>query len=1464
MVIGATIVLGAPLAQATSFGNPAAVYTAGGISVNGVYYARSGSTLTLTVNTDSAARCVNVEGVPNQSSDTAKTVWTFAVPLAATSTADGVVTKSVTIGEQYNNEISKTCTGNTKVTTSVSYVLDNTGPSVTAALSPQPNAAGWNNAAVAVAWTANDGTGIGGAVVTGNTTVSSDSDGQNVSGYAVDALGNRGPTSTVVVRRDTVTPTITGTRTPAANQAGWNNTDVTVAFTCADALSQVKSCPPATVLGGSGAGQSVGGTAVDNADNTATATVSGISIDKNAPSVTASATVPGGGQGGTPYQPGTWTNQNVTVAFACADQLSGVASCSQPVTLDGEGADQAATGSGTDNAGNTASTGLGDVDIDKTAPNTTATAPVTAWNNTDVAVSLAAADALSGVRGTFFMVDGGPVQAGTAAAFSAEGTHTLGFWSVDNAGNIEDTKTVTIRIDRTPPTISHTASPAPNPNGWANADVTVTFSCGDGDGSGTASGVASCGPDRTVPTEGRDQLVTGTAVDNAGNTATDPATVSIDKTAPTITPSVSSAATPTADGWYNADITVSFECADDLSGVDSCTAPRTLGEGSDQAAAGTAVDAAGNTATAGVSGINVDKTPPALTGTPSTSGWSSGDVTVAWTCTDGGSGVAGVPAPSVVTGEGAELSASAVCTDRAGNSVTATVGGIRIDRAAPATSASVPQPLPSGWYADSVEVTLTAHDTLSGVAATHYAVDGGAPQVYTGPFAFHTAGKHTVGYWSVDAVGNTEDATGHSLTLWVDDAAPTITGNRSPAANAFGWNNTAVTVSFDCADDLSGVAGCTEPVDLATEGSGQSARGTVTDGVDKTASTTVDQVNIDLTAPTVTGAASTDANAAGWYTGDVTIRWTGADGLAGIDPASQPANAVVGGEGRNLGAGPVTVRDRAGNESAPATVTGLNIDRNAPVITGDPITAPNAAGWYRDEVVVDFRCTDPALADGGEGSGVASCPTSKVLKADGANQSVTSDPATDVAGNTAQGRTVSGINVDGTAPATLSNNQCSRTNGWCTGSTANVVLTATDQAGLSGVKEIHYRIDGGAEQVAAGATRTVSVPLDGSGAGTVRYWAVDNAGNVESANEVSLKWDNIAPAVSHTVSPQPNADDWNNRDVTVHFTARDDDAGSGIDPSSVTPDVVVAEETAGRVVEGSARDAAGNTGVDSVTVRLDKTAPVITAAITAGQLGDHGWYTGPVTVHFTCTDPGAAASGIPATACPDYVVLSGNGAGQAVTRTVSDRAGNPASATLGGIAIDRELPTLTTVSVAGGAVYDFVAPAPTCTAADDVSGVDSCVVQITALASPGDYAFVATARDRAGNTTTRSGNYHVNLYRFGGLLQPINDPRIQPGAATSVFKTGSTVPVKFQLRDAGGNLVQARSMPVWLAPVRGGLTTAAVNETTITDPGTPDGMFRWDATAQQYIYNWQTKGLTAGYYYKIGVRLDDGQLLYVT
>ena len=225
-----------------------------------------------------------------------------------------------------------------------------------------------------------------------------------------------------------------------------------------------------------------------------------------------------------------------------------------------------------------------------------------------------------------------------------------------------------------------------------------------------------------------------------------------------------------------------------------------------------------------------------------------------------------------------------------------------------------------------------------------------------------------------------------------------------------------------------------------------------------------------------------------------------------------------------------------------------------------------------------------------------------MVSGDGANQSVTSDAATDVAGNTSAGKTVSGINIDGHEPQTTADNQCTATNGYCTGGTATVVLTATD-VGPSGVKEIHYTVNGGTEQVAAGASTSVSVPLSGTGAATVKYYAVDKAGNVEPSNSGRAEVRQHRP--DGDPHGQPEGERVGLEQQRRHGPLRRQGRRPGLralPPAASPPDQVISTETSstGLVVNGSAKDTAGNTGTDSVTVKLDKTAPTITGAIVSG------------------------------------------------------------------------------------------------------------------------------------------------------------------------------------------------------------------------------------------------------------------------
>src|SRR5688572_22300158 len=166
---------------------------------------------------------------------------------------------------------------------------------------------------------------------------------------ASDAAGNAATSTTFVVHVvDTTDPTITlVSRLPAANSFGWNNSDVTVTWSCTD-LVGVLSASVSQTVSAEGAGQSATGTCEDTSGNTADNTVSGINIDKTAPSVS----LVGGPANGGSYYFG-----SVPAAPTCSasDALSGLASPCSVAGYSTAVGGHTVTASATDIASNTAS-----------------------------------------------------------------------------------------------------------------------------------------------------------------------------------------------------------------------------------------------------------------------------------------------------------------------------------------------------------------------------------------------------------------------------------------------------------------------------------------------------------------------------------------------------------------------------------------------------------------------------------------------------------------------------------------------------------------------------------------------------------------------------------------------------------------------------------------------------------------------------------------------------------------------------------------------------------------------------------------------------------------------------------------------------------------------------------------------------------------------------------------------------
>jgi hypothetical protein len=149
-----------------------------------------------------------------------------------------------------------------------------------------------------------------------------------------------------------------------------------------------------------------------------------------------------------------------------------------------------------------------------------------------------------------------------------------------------------INIDKTAPLISFLGqSPAANAHGWNNTDVTLSWSCTDG-----LSGPAASPVSQTITTEGMNQSATGTCYDLAGNSASSTdGSVDIDKTAPTLSPSISPAGAIILGGSY----TANANSSDSPSGVDtsSCGPVDTSSVGSKSLSC-SATDKAGNSANA--------------------------------------------------------------------------------------------------------------------------------------------------------------------------------------------------------------------------------------------------------------------------------------------------------------------------------------------------------------------------------------------------------------------------------------------------------------------------------------------------------------------------------------------------------------------------------------------------------------------------------------------------------------------------------------------------------------------------------------------------------------------------------------------------------------------------------------------------------------------------------------------------
>ena len=322
----------------------------------------------------------------------------------------------------------------------------------------------------------------------------------------------------------------------------------------------------------------------------------------------------------------------------------------------------------------------------------------------------------------------------------------------------------------------------------------------------------------------------------------------------------------------------------------------------------------------------------------------------------------------------------------------------------------------------------------------------------------------------------------------------------------------------------------------------------------------------------------------------------------------------------------------AGALTASASVTYGIVDPSAPSISSVVTpTSPNGNnGWYTGNVSLDWTVSEPQSP-------------SSLVKTGCVDQNITADQAatTYSCAATSAGGSSGPVDVtikrDATAPS-ISASTLSLPNGagWYK-APVTVHYTCSDaRSGLASCSADDTLSTDGANQSSSGE-------------------AEDNAGNTANAGVSPINIDTTAPTATAHASPGPNANGWNNSNVTVSFTGND--SLSGI--ASCSDSVLFDTAGVGQSASGTCTDKAGNVS-DTATasgINIDLTDPSV--SLVGGPADASSYYFGSVPAAPTCSASDALSGLDGSCTVSGYSAAVGT---HTVTASATDKAGNSKSA----------------------------------------------------------------------------------------------------------------------------------------------------------------------------------------------------------
>jgi hypothetical protein len=282
-----------------------------------------------------------------------------------------------------------------------------------------------------------------------------------------------------------------------------------------------------------------------------------------------------------------------------------------------------------------------------------------------------------------------------------------------------------------------------------------------------------------------------------------------------------------ANGWWNGPVTITWTATPPFENPTPASEVVTT-EGTSTHTS-TACDTTTDPSTPDCSGsgtftTKIDTTAPTITGARSPAanvfGWNNGNVTVSFTCNDGGSGIDTCTGGGTLTTETDGTTVTGTATDNVGHATGSAGVLVKIDKTAPTIAAAgrTPGPNAYGWNNTNVTATFTCSDggvVQSGIDLSDFGpvqIDPSADPDASGldgscPTAVITTegANQRVAKTVKDKAGNTSASVLSVAGVNIDKTKPTVTINQPTGPYD---RNAAAAAAYTCGDGLSGVASC--------------------------------------------------------------------------------------------------------------------------------------------------------------------------------------------------------------------------------------------------------------------------------------------------------------------------------------------------------------------------------------------------------------------------------------------------------------------------------------------------------------------------------------------------------------------------------------------------------------------------------------------------------------------------------